>query len=88
MAGCLVDTTNVEVIPLQRKGNIYVLKTWMRDAEAPFPSKDHSGDEVPTSRSYIDGNGEHKHEPFWEDSTGNDGKGNGEDDEEHFSVFG
>ena len=32
--GCLIDTTTGEVIPLLRKGNLYVLKAWIR--AAPF----------------------------------------------------
>ena len=32
--GCLIDTMTGEVVPLQRKGNLYVLKAWIR--AAPF----------------------------------------------------
>ena len=32
--GCLIDTVTGEVVPLQRKGNLYVLKAWIR--AAPF----------------------------------------------------
>ena len=32
--GCLIDTTSGEVIPLQRRGNLYVLRCWIR--AAPF----------------------------------------------------
>ena len=32
--GCLIDTTTGEVIPLQRRGNLYVLRCWIR--AAPF----------------------------------------------------
>jgi hypothetical protein len=32
--GCLIDTQTGEVIPLQRRGNLYVLKAWIR--AAPF----------------------------------------------------
>ena len=28
--GCLIDENTQEVIPLLRKGNLYVLKTWIR----------------------------------------------------------
>ena len=37
VAGCLVDTETGETIPLQRKGNVYVLKTWIRDADFQRP---------------------------------------------------
>ena len=29
-AGCLIDTTTGECIPLIRKGNLYVMRTWIR----------------------------------------------------------
>ena len=29
-AGCLIDTSTGEIIPLVRKGNLYVLRTWVR----------------------------------------------------------
>ena len=32
--GCLLDTVTGEVVPLQRKGNLYVLKAWIK--AAPF----------------------------------------------------
>ena len=32
--GCLIDTVTGKVIPLQRKGNLYVLKAWIR--ASPF----------------------------------------------------
>jgi hypothetical protein len=32
--GCLIDTQTGEIIPLQRRGNLYVLKAWIR--AAPF----------------------------------------------------
>jgi hypothetical protein len=32
--GCLIDTQTNEVIPLQRRGNLYILKAWIR--AAPF----------------------------------------------------
>ena len=32
--GCLIDTELGEVIPLQRRGNLYVLRCWIR--AAPF----------------------------------------------------
>jgi hypothetical protein len=32
--GCLIDTVTGEVVPLQRKGNLYVLRAWIR--AAPF----------------------------------------------------
>ena len=39
--GCLIDTQSGEVIPLQRKGNLYVLKAWIRAAPAsPFGRPD------------------------------------------------
>ena len=34
VAGALIDEDTNEVIPLQRKGNLYVLKCWLR--AAPF----------------------------------------------------
>ena len=34
--GCLIDRTTGEVIPLQRRGNLYILKAWIRAAAAPF----------------------------------------------------
>ncbi len=34
VAGALIDEESGEVIPLQRKGNLYVLKCWLR--AAPF----------------------------------------------------
>ena len=36
--GCLIDTVTGEAIPLQRKGNLYVLKAWIR--AAPFGRQD------------------------------------------------
>ena len=30
LAGALIDEETEEVIPLQRKGNLYVLKCWLR----------------------------------------------------------
>ena len=30
--GCLIDTVTGEVIPLQRRGNFYLLKAWIRAA--------------------------------------------------------
>ena len=39
--GCLIDQATGEVIPLQRKGNLYVLKCWIRAAPAsPFGRPD------------------------------------------------
>ena len=32
--GCLIDTITGEVIPLQRRGNLYILRAWIR--AAPF----------------------------------------------------
>ena len=32
--GCLLDTVTGEVVPLQRKGNFYILKAWIK--AAPF----------------------------------------------------
>ena len=32
VAGCLIDTESGEVIPLLRKGNLYVLRAWIRAA--------------------------------------------------------
>ena len=32
--GCLIDSSNGEIIPLTRKGNLYVLRAWVR--AAPF----------------------------------------------------
>ena len=34
--GCLIDTASGEVIPLQRRGNLYMLKCWVRAAPAGF----------------------------------------------------
>ena len=34
--GCLIDTSSGEVIPLQRRGNLYMLKCWVRAAPASF----------------------------------------------------
>ena len=35
--GCLIDTATGEVIPLQRRGNLYMLKAWVRAAPtSPF----------------------------------------------------
>ena len=34
LAGALIDEESGEVIPLQRKGNLYVLKCWLK--AAPF----------------------------------------------------
>ena len=36
--GCLIDTTTGEVIPLLRRGNLYVLRCWIR--AAPFGRQD------------------------------------------------
>ena len=36
--GCLIDTTSGEIIPLQRRGNLYVLRCWVR--AAPFGRQD------------------------------------------------
>ena len=36
--GCLIDKTTGEIIPLQRRGNLYILKAWIR--AAPFCSQD------------------------------------------------
>ena len=36
--GCLIDTTNGDVVPLLREGNLYVLKCWVR--AAPFGGPD------------------------------------------------
>jgi hypothetical protein len=33
--GCLIDTESGEVIPLKRRGNLYVLRCWVK-AAAPF----------------------------------------------------
>ena len=39
--GCLLDTATGEVIPLQRRGNLYVLRAWIRAAPAsPFGRQD------------------------------------------------
>ena len=39
--GCLYDTATGEVIPLQRRGNLYVLRAWIRAAPAsPFGRQD------------------------------------------------
>ena len=38
VAGALIDSETGEVIPLQRKGNLYVLKCWIRSA--PFGRQD------------------------------------------------
>ena len=37
-AGALIDEESGEVIPLQRKGNLYVLKCWLK--AAPFGRPD------------------------------------------------
>ena len=34
--GCLIDRHTGEVIPLQRRGNLYILRAWVRAATAPF----------------------------------------------------
>ena len=36
--GCLIDTVTGEVTPLQRRGNVYILKAWIR--AAPFGRPD------------------------------------------------
>ena len=36
--GCLIDSTSGEVIPLIRRGNLYVLRCWVR--AAPFGRQD------------------------------------------------
>ena len=36
--GCLIDTQAGEIIPLQRRGNLYMLKAWIRPA--PFGRQD------------------------------------------------
>ena len=36
--GCLIDRTTNEVIPLERRGNLYILKAWIR--AAPFGGQD------------------------------------------------
>ena len=36
--GCLIDRETLEVIPLQRRGNLYILKAWIRGA--PFGRQD------------------------------------------------
>ena len=36
--GCLIDRTSGEIIPLQRRGNLYILKAWIR--AAPFRRPD------------------------------------------------
>ena len=39
--GCLIDTETGEVIPLQRRGNPYALRAWIRAAPAsPFGRQD------------------------------------------------
>ena len=38
-AGALVDEETEEVIPLERKGNLYVLKCWLRAAPFGGPEK-------------------------------------------------
>ena len=39
--GCLYDTQTGEVIPLLRRGNLYVLRAWIRAAPAlPFGRQD------------------------------------------------
>jgi hypothetical protein len=39
--GCLYDTETGEVVPLQRRGNLYVLRAWIRAAPAsPFGRQD------------------------------------------------
>ena len=35
--GCLIDTETGEIIPLQRRGNLYVLRAWIRSAPAASP---------------------------------------------------
>ena len=34
--GCLIDSASGEVIPLIRRGNLYMLKCWVRAAPAGF----------------------------------------------------
>ena len=34
VAGCLIDAESGEVVPLVRRGNLYILKCWIR--AAPF----------------------------------------------------
>ena len=38
LAGCLIDSMTGEIIPLERLGNLYYLKTWVRQApiDSPF----------------------------------------------------
>ena len=38
LAGVLIDEETEEVIPLERKGNLYVLKCWLK--AAPFGRPD------------------------------------------------
>ena len=38
VAGALIDEATQEVIPLERKGNLYVLKCWLK--AAPFGRQD------------------------------------------------
>ena len=32
LAGCLIDSASGEIIPMQRKGSLYFLKAWVRQA--------------------------------------------------------
>ena len=36
-AGCLIETETGEIIPLQRKGNLYFLRAWVRAAPSDSP---------------------------------------------------
>ena len=37
LAGCLIDSMTGEIIPLERRGNLYYLKAWVRQAPADAP---------------------------------------------------
>ena len=37
LAGCLIDSQTEEIIPLQRRGNLYYLRAWVRQAPTDSP---------------------------------------------------
>jgi hypothetical protein len=37
--GCLIDSTNGEIVPMQRRGNLYYLKCWVRAAPIASDSR-------------------------------------------------
>ena len=38
-AGCLIDATNGEIVPMRRRGNLYYLKCWVRAAPSASDSR-------------------------------------------------